>query len=213
MSQSKRIVWGLLALVLAGALFTAGEFFLDRPDLPIDPTADPELFARTAAEGGFAVWAMRGLVGVFLEAVGMIALYLYLQEGPGEHLAFWGLLTSLLGDFAGAILFGSVYFIYPEIAAYGLDRSVEVVTALEVSPALMGLLAIPSLVGLALFAGAIWRSEVLPQWSGVLMLAGFVLILAALDVFVLQVLGNAVVGLGALWIFVHAWRNRPHRSR
>lgn len=209
MRRSTRILWGLFALVLAAILFTAGEFFLAQPDLPVNPIADPETFAQTAAEGGFAVWAIRGLVGVFLEAVGIIALYLYLEDTHVEPLAFWGLVISLIGDFAGAVLFGSVYFVYPSIGTYALEGELGVVSALEMSPTLLALLAVPTVVGLALFAIAIWRSGVLPKWSGVVMLAGFILILAALDVFVLQILGNAVVGLGALWIFVHAWQPRP----
>lgn len=208
MKRSTRILWGLFALVLAAVLFTVGEFFLARPDLPMNPGADPEAFAQLAAEGGFAFWAGRGLLGVFLEAVGIIALYLYLADSKGERLAFWGLLVSLIGDFASAVLFGSVFFVYPSIGAYALEGELGVASALEVSPALMALLAVPTVVGLVLFAIAIWRSGVLPKWSGVVMLAGFVLILAALDVFALQVLGNATVGLGALWIFVHAWRTR-----
>lgn len=213
MSQSTRILLGLFALVLAAALFTAGEFFLARPDLPVNPVADPEAFARTAAEGGFAVWAGRGLLGIFLEAVGMIALYLYLQDSPGEQLAFWGLLVSLFGDFFGAVLFGSVYFIHPSVGAYALESQMGVVATLAPSPVLMAMMAVPSVVGLALLAVAIWRSTVLPKWSGVVMLGGFILILAALDVFALQVLGNAVVGLGALWIFIHAWLSPEPAAR
>jgi hypothetical protein len=208
MRRSTRILWGLFALVLAAVLFTAGEFFLVHPDLPLNPTADPELFAKSAAEGEFAFWAARGLVGAFLETVGMIALYLYLQDSPGERLAFWGLLISLVGDFVSAVVFGSAYFFYPRIGAYALEEGMGIVSALEVSPTLLALMAVSSILGLVLFASAIWRSGILPRWSGVVMLAGFVLILAALDVFVLQVLGNATVGLGALWIFVHAWRRR-----
>ncbi len=206
MTRSTRILWGLFALVLAAVLFTAGEFFLAHPDLPMNPSTDPEAFAQTAAEGGFAVWAGRGLLGVFLEVVGMIALYLHLQNSKGERLAFWGLLVSLVGDVGGATLFGSVYFVHPRVAAYALDHQVEVVSTLAPPPLLMALMAVPSVLGLALFAIAIWRSGTLPKWSGVVMLAGFVLILAALDVFVLQVLGNATIGVGALWIFVHVWR-------
>lgn len=205
MSQSNRILWGLFALVLAAVFFTAGEFFLPRSDLPLNPAADPAAFARSAAEGGFAFWAGRGLLGIVLEAVGMIALYLYLQDSRGERLGFWGLVVSLIGDFGGAVLFGSVFFIYPNLGAYALEGQLGVVSALEPSPVLMAMMAVPSVVGLALFAVAIWRSNVLPKWSGAVMLGGFILILAALDVFILQVLGNAVVGLGALWIFLHAW--------
>lgn len=208
MKRPTRILWGLFALVLAAALFTIGEFFLARPDLPLDPAAAPETFAQSAASGGFALWAGRGLLGAFLEAVGLIALYLYLEDSPGEQLAFWGMVVSLVGDFFAAVLFGSILFVYPALGAYALDGRLGVVSLLEPAPSLMAGMAVPSVLGLILLAIAIWRSDTLPKWSGVLMLGGFILILAALDVFVLQVLGNAIVGLGALWIFVHAWNAR-----
>lgn len=208
MKRSTRILWGLFALVLAAVLFTAGEFFLAQPDLPMNPGADPEAFAQAASEGGFAFWAGRGLLGVFLEAVGMIALYLYLQDSRSERLAFWGMVVNLIGDFFGAVLFGTIFFLYPALGAYALGGPLEVVTVLEPSPGLLAGMAGGSVVGLVLIAIAIWRSGMLPKWSGVVMLAGFVMILAALDVFALQILGNAVVGLGALWIFLHTWRTR-----
>lgn len=198
MSRATRINLGLLALVIAAALFVAGEFVLARGDLLMNPAADPTAFAEMVTGAGFAFYAGRGLIGAFLEAFGMIALYMYLEETPVERLAFWGMTTSILGDIAGGAFFGSMLLVYPKIAA----TAPEAVGALSISPVLLGVMFIVTLVGLALFAVAIWQSPSLPRWSGVIMFAGFLLLI--IQVFAVQIAGNVLWGLGALWIYLEA---------
>ncbi len=210
MTRSTRIVWGLFAPVLAAVLFVVGEFFLTRPDLLMRPGADPEAFRRMVTGPGFLFYAGRGLVGAFLETIGMIALYLYLEESHVERLAFWGMVTGVLGDMAGAAFFGTMLFVYPGIAAAGPEGLAEAAAALTLPPALLGAMLVPTVIGLALFALAIWRSVSLPRWSGVLLLVGF-LVLPVQNLAV-QILGNLTWGLGALWIFVSAWRTSASRG-
>lgn len=206
MKRSTRILWGLFAPVVAAVLFVAGEFVLSRPDLLMNPGADPEAFAQMVTGSGFAFYAGRGVVGVFLETVGMIALYLYLENNRVERLAFWGVLISILGDMVGAAFFGSMLLVYPSVGAVGLEGQTEAVAALGLSPALLGAMFVLTVLGLGLLAVAIWRSGSLPRWSGIVMLVGFLLLLV--QIFAVQVLGNVVWGLGALWIFVRARRRR-----
>lgn len=71
MTRSTRILWGLFAPVFAAVLFVAGEFVLPRPDLLMNPSADPEAFAQMVTGSGFAFYAARGVVGAFLETVGL----------------------------------------------------------------------------------------------------------------------------------------------
>lgn len=204
MIRSTRIVWGLSAPVVAAVLFVAGEFFLARPDLLMRPDADPEAFRRMVTGSGFLFYAGRGLVGAFLETIGMISLYLYLEESRVERLAFWGMVTSVLGDMAGAAFFGTMLFVYPGIGALGPGGVTEAAAALALPPALLGAMLVPTVVGLVLFAVAIWRSVSLPRWSGVLLLVGFLIL--PVQNFVVQILGNVIWGLGALWIFARAWQ-------
>lgn len=206
MTRSTRILWGLFAPVFAAVLFVAGEFVLPRPDLLMNPSADPEAFAQMVTGSGFAFYAARGVVGAFLETVGLIALYLYLEDSPVERLTFWGVLISILGDMGGAAFFGSMLFAYPSVGAVGLEGQTEAVAALGISPTLLGAMFTLTVIGLVLLAIAIWQSGTLPRWSGVVMLVGFLLL--PVQIFVVQVLGNVVWGLGALWIFVRARRTR-----
>ena len=205
MNRSTRILLGLFAPVVAAALFVAGEFFLDGGDLALQPASDPEAFGRMVTGSGFTFYAGRGLLGVCLEAVGAIALYLYLYNNRVERLAFWGMVASVWGDVAGGALFGVMYFLYPHLGAFLLEGHAEVASVLELEPVLL-VGAIPTVLGLLLFAIAIWRSGTLPKWAGVLMLAGFLLL--PVQVFAIQIMGNVLWGLGALWIFVRAWQTR-----
>ena len=159
-----------------------------------------------ATSFGFAFYAGRGLIGVVLEALGVIALYLYLQDSRTERLAFWGMTACVLGDIAGGALFGILFFLYPQIGAFILEGHPEVALALEASPALLLANVIPTVLGLVLLAVAVWRSGTLPKWAGVVMLVGFLLL--PMQVFAVQVAGNVLWGLGGLWIFVHAWQSR-----
>lgn len=206
MQRSTHILLGLSATVVAAVLFAAGEFFLEHGELVFQPAADPEAFGRMVTGTGFAIYAGRGLVGVFLEALGVVALYLYLQHSRVERLAFWGMSACLLGDVAGGALFGILYFLYPALGALMLEGHTGIAAALEASPGLLMANAIPTLLGLGLLAVAIWRSGLLPKWAGVLMLVGFLLL--PVQAVVIQVAGNVLWGLGGLWIVVHAWQAR-----
>lgn len=106
----------------------------------------------------------------------------------------------------GAAFFGSMLFAYPSVGAVGLEGQTETVAALGISPTLLGAMFTLTVIGLVLLAIAIWQSGTLPRWSGVVMLVGFLLL--PVQIFVVQVLGNVVWGLGALWIFVRARRTR-----
>lgn len=206
MTRSTRILGGVLALALAAIVFMSGEFFLSRPDLLTNPGADPEAFGQMVTGSGFAFYAGRGLVGCFLEAVSMIALYFLLQAPHTEPWAFWGMIVSLLGDLAGAVFFGNLFFVYPDVGKLLLEGQRDVIGVIEPSPALLATMFLPAVIGFGLFAVALWRSEFLPPAAGLLLVVGFLLL--AVQTLAVQLLGQALWGLGALWIFVRARRTR-----
>lgn len=206
MTRSTRILGGVFALVLAAVLFASGEFFLSRPDLLATPGADPEAFAQMVTGAGFAFYAGRGLVGCFLEAVSMIALYGLLQAPRTEPWAFWGMIVSLLGDLFGAVFFGTLFFVYPDVGELLLEGQRDVLGVVEPSLVLLAIMFLPAVIGFGLFAVALWRSEFLPSAAGLLLVVGFLLL--AVQIFAVQLLANVVWGLGALWIFVRARRTR-----
>lgn len=210
MARSTRILVGLTALVLAAILFVAGEFVLARGDLLMNPAADPEAFARMVTGGGFTFYAARGLAGAALEAYGMIAIYLYLEPTEAEPWAFWGMLVSVVGDLGGALFFGLMLFVYPSAGTLILDGQTEVAEILALPMGFLGVMFLVTVVGLACLAVAIWRADRLPRWSGIVMLVGFLVLLV--QVFAVQIAGNVLWGLGALWILIDVWRT-PNARR
>jgi hypothetical protein len=92
--MTPRVRFLLLALPLAGVLFTTG--ILGRgPSL--DPSVAPAAFAASsaAAQAGSAWFAI--FIGMIVEIAGLFALYLALAAGRRERMAFWGMLLSVLG--------------------------------------------------------------------------------------------------------------------
>ena len=84
----------LLALPLAGLLFTAG--ILGRgPSL--DPSVAPAAFAASSAAAQASSAWLAILLGMIAEIPGLFALYLALAAGRREQIAFWGMLLSVLG--------------------------------------------------------------------------------------------------------------------
>jgi hypothetical protein len=84
----------LLALPLAGLLFTAG--ILGRGS-SLDPSVAPAAFAESSAAAAAGGAWLAILVGMILEIPGLFALYLVLAAGRRERVAFWGMLLSVLG--------------------------------------------------------------------------------------------------------------------
>lgn len=156
MTRSTRILGGVLALVVAAILFMAGEFFLSRSDLLMNPSADPEAFGEMVTGSGFAFYAGRGLVGCFLEAVSMVALYFLLQDPRTEPWAFWGMFVSLLGDLAGAVFFGNLFFVYPDVGELLLEGQPDVLGVVEPSMALLAIMFLAAVIGFGLFGVALW---------------------------------------------------------
>lgn len=198
-----RIRLGLAAGVLAPIVFFVGEFFLQDQELLQDPSANPTAFAAMVTSSDFAIWAGRGLVGVGLEVLGAAALYLCLFRSPAEPLAFFGLLFTVLGDLAGAAMFGLLFFALPGIGRLAQQTGPDALHAATGAGGLIAANALFTIVGLALFAVAIWRSGQLPRWSGVAILVGFLLI--PIPVLAAQLASSLLWGAGALWLLIAAW--------
>lgn len=204
MTRSTRIRLGLAAFALAAPLFVAGEFVLARPDLLMTPGSEPGAFAEMVTSGGFLFYAIRGLVGAVLETAGMIAIYMYLIDTEVEPWAFWGMLISIIGDLGGALYFGAMTFIYPAAGALILEGQSAVASVLALPMEFLGGMFLLTLGGLVCLAVAIWRSSRLPRWAGILMLVGFLIL--PVQIFAVQIAGNVLWGLGALWILIRVWR-------
>src|SRR2546422_11038775 len=87
-----RVRLGIWALPLSGLLSTIAALI---PGIGIDPTVDPEGFARASSNIGLS--NMDGIPSAGLLLIGMLALYLLLAMSPVELPAFAGFLLIVLG--------------------------------------------------------------------------------------------------------------------
>lgn len=203
-NTTKWVGTGLLALPVYG-LLTFVDTLTHQPDM----TADFEAYARYISTTWFFVRHLVGSIGGTILAIfGTIALGAYLANGRTGRLALFAMVSSVAGHALILTIFGFSAFASPAIGeAYlaGQHQAVEINQAilgvpLMVTALLGGLLYT---VGTILFAVAIWRSETLPKWAGVLYApTGLLISIVGLSVGQAQTLGTMLLIVGSGWI---AW--------
>lgn len=114
------------------------------------------------------------MLGPILAIFGVLALFAYLMHTREGRLATLAMVLSVLG--LGLILsfLGVVTYAIPDLAQEYMNGQQD---ALQIADALFGARAFAiivlsgslQIVGVVLFSVAIWRSEALPKWAGVLL--------------------------------------------
>ncbi len=195
-----RVKLGFLCGVLATLLFLIGDAILGSENAIPNARTDPSGFGSYVNSGAFSFWALRGMVGVVLEAVFAVALWHYLSRTALEAIAWWGAIFSIIGDFFGMAFFGIAYFLIPQIGtliAAGNSAAVELAT--PPVAVFFGML-VPTLIGLGLSVYAIWRTALLPRWAALLWLFGMLLV--PIQIPIVQLLASTLwlaAGVGFVW--------------
>lgn len=162
---------GLIVIGAAGFIFAIGDAFIPQEGTMFSASEDPQAFADLVTTDHYKIWAARGLIGVPLEVIGTIALFLGLVGTSKEKLGFWGMLLCVLGDLFGLSMFMFAYYVFPEVGGLisaGMESAASV-AAVEPMMPLFGAGFIITFIGLILFAVAIWNApERFPKWSGIL---------------------------------------------
>ena len=166
---------GLLTLPLAGLLTTwatiAGSTFFDFTDAGVDLGEAAQVYDSL---GYFLSQLMGYIVGLTLLTLGIFALTVYLAEVCGERWALDVMILSTLGT--GLLLshYGLHTYAVPALGgAYlaGQDNAVEMANVIFGYPTVNIFYAAFLLysAGFILFGFAVWGSETLPKWAGVLL--------------------------------------------
>jgi hypothetical protein len=221
-ASAARIRLGAASLVVAGILFILYP--------AIRPFSD-EVLARSTSDGAllqaataFASpdWVLAhtlGMLGFILVGLGLLGLHITLRETPSERTAFGALVVGWLGigltlPYYGGEAFG-LHAIGQEALRLHSASLVRLADIVRGGPELVmfgvGLLLIG--VSAIMAAVAIWRSGVLPRWSGVPFALAFAL-------YIPQFYGNqpirvahgALVTIGCLWVAVSMWRRSSTRT-
>ena len=178
------------------------------PGVGIDPTVDPEGFARASSNIGLS--NLLGIPSVALLLVGILALYLFLAGTPVDRPAFAGLLLILIGMTFFLPFIGIYAFTAPVLGRRYLSGDKTAITAISESTSItnstalvFGATAVFLLVlGAILIAAAIWRSKSLPKSPGLLLAVGIVLSADPLFYYqpIVWVASGALVLLSGIWI-------------
>ncbi|MBC5994115.1 hypothetical protein [Pontibacter cellulosilyticus] len=206
--MKKRIVSCLSILGLAGLVFAFGDLLIPQENVLFEAAQRPQEFAELVTSPNYSIWAARGLVGVLMEMIGTVGLYLYLQRTRAERLAFYGLLFTLTHHILGLGVFALVIFLFPAVGEMVLAGNMEAIRFATMDGALaafMGASLFTTLAGLALMAVAVWRSGVLPRWSGWMAFLGFALI--PFPGVLLQFLTNILWGAAYFWMAYSVYKN------
>ena len=205
-SPLTRIRLGLIALALSGLLFVLGIVLRGEIDM-----ADPESFIRAASSAAYVpAWTII-LVGVVLNLYGTFALYRYLTYQGESMIAFLGFVLRIAGI---ALIIGLFTFFavsVPAIAELYQQGNQEVIAVVEANfTSGLGLVLLAvggsaSIIGLILFAIAIWRHGRLPKWTGVAFVLSFPM-LAFPVTFATELLGAVLLLISAGVIAWKVWQ-------
>lgn len=210
-----RVRLGAISLAVAGILF------LLYP--AIRPFSD-ETTLQGAAAFASAAWLlshMLAMVGFTLLAIGLLGLTVALQESAAGRLAYWAAVVSILGIGLTLPYYGGEAFGLHAIGQEALNEHSAALVGLanvvrggpELGMFVAGLLLIGA--GAILVAIAIWKSGVLPRWSGVPLALGFALFIPQFfGTQPLRVAHGLLITVGCLWLAAVMWRSiTGHSSR
>lgn len=200
--------------ISAMLLAIAGVTFAVYPALR--PFSD-EVSMQGAAAFASVEWLVAHLIAILafiLLTFGLYGVYVSLRKTSAERTAFYGLVLSWLGTgltlpFYGAEVFG-LHVIGQETVKQQKVELLELANQIRFGPGfiiiIIGLVLLA--VGTVMVATAIWKSQVLPKWSGVPIAVGFLLYLPQfVGTQPLRVAHGLLITAGCLWIAVCLLRN------
>jgi hypothetical protein len=194
-TQTRReIRFGLIALALSGLLFTLGAALRG----PVDLADLGSYIIRAALSPNYAPgWAII-LVGGVLQFHGSFGLYRYLTYQAENLIAFLAFVLRITGIALAFPLFTFLAVNAPAIAQLHQQGNREAIAVFEAnftSPlglAILGLAGVANIIGVILFAIAIWRDGRLPKWTAILFVLG-VLLQPFAEIFTIELLGLLLV--------------------
>ena len=204
---------GLLALPVYGVIVS----YATRTPQP-DPVSDPAGWATFVSTPRYlAEHLASGVLGTVLVILGTVALGAYLSSTRSARMALGGMVAAVTGQILFAVPATLSTFATPAIGAAYLNGHQDVMA--QQFPAVLGpitaLAMLLAVVGNLILAVAIWKTGVLPRWTGATFAAGtvtFYLLGAALGMSTTgaslptQPIGGALLAIGAAgiaWTAIH----------
>ena len=200
---------GALAVAAAGLLFILYP--------ATRPWSDETTMAGATAAMSSSAWVashLFAMIGFILLPLGLLTLPEALRPGRGGPLALAAAVTAWIGagltlPYYGAEDFG-LHAIATRVAAGQPIDLLDLAEAVRFQPVAvttfaLGLLSLA--VGTVLTAIAIWRSGVLPRYSGIPLAVGFALFLPQFFTpAAVRIAHGVLVGIGCAWVAITLWR-------
>lgn len=208
-----RIHLGAVALAISSALFLVAEA-LYPPHLNL--AGDLPSAAVAVSSNRFMASQVLFLPLLALLSTAVISIYKLLGTTRHNHLAFWAMVTSLIGIGLFLPTFGIRVLILPALGRLYLQGQHEVLQVYAVAyqslwAALLQHTVYVLLLGLALFTLVIWRGGALPRWASTLYGVGWLMF--AISDNQLSQLGLLAIGLlvagGGLGLARGLWQQAP----
>lgn len=190
---------GLYALPAAGVLTAVPWVFIFGPQVGSDPRG---VFLTGYAVGGYVY-----LAGLICLLLGLLALYGYLAQTRASSWAGRGMVLSVVGIALALPFFGITTLADPVLAdAYlaghqGASPAIGLLSDKTLTYRTTGYLLVFLFVcvaGAIAYAVAVWKSDSLPKWAGLVIAAGFVLSMTLTPVFAW--VGSLTLVIGGVWL-------------
>jgi hypothetical protein len=206
-TNAVRVRLAALSFAVAGILFVLYP--------AIRPFSD-EVSLQGAAAFASPQWILAhvlAILGFILMTLALLGLYLTLQEMAIERTALLGLVLSWIGvgltlPFYGAEVFG-LHAIGQAALSQNNPSLLDLANQVRFGPGfyviITGLLLLA--VGGIFVAVAIWKSQLLPKWSGIPFALGFALYIPQyVATQPIRVAHGLLIAAGCLWIAVGIWQ-------
>jgi hypothetical protein len=207
MSASRaRIRLGALALAIAGALFILYP--------AVRPWTDESTVQGATEAMGSQAWVaahLFAMIGFILIPFGLLALHGAVNRTRVERLAVVALVTFWIGAGLTLPYYGAEDFALNAIAKRSeAGQILDLLDAIRFNPAAATTFALGLLllgVGAILVAVTIWRSGVLPRYSGIPFALGFALFIPQFYTPpAVRIAHGVLVAAGSIWVALVLWR-------
>ncbi len=206
--------FGMLALPLASLLALAGLYSAFKLGSGgILATGDNQVIVSS---GYFVSVLFGNVLALTVLIFGVVALHAYLANGGQRILALGAMASSIIGIALMLSRAGVFAYAVPALSRSFLDgnlESIRIVDSMFAGP--LGTVESVSILlysaGFVLFGVAIWRSGVLPGWTGVLVAVHAPLITGPFSV-AGSVAGALMALVGGGWIAFSVLRDTPGRT-
>ena len=179
------------------------------------PGDDPSAWAQMVVSGNYLTAQFIYILAYAIPLLGFWALYMVLSQLNFEKLAFWGFLGTLLGTALPLTTLGVFAFASPAIGDLYLQGNAQapgIINEVAFGSSMM-LVGLPGAFlyvgGCIAFGIAIWRSESLSRWSGVLLALHSLFIAFGFGMPILLVLSWVFLVICGSWIILDINKNNP----